>query len=85
MADVILKENVFERFRAMKAQIVDVEDGLDALRDININSGVVNKDSGIDEVRLSLSLAAAQTRQDAVGLNEADASLRQSDALPIPE
>ena len=59
MADVILKENVFERFRAMKAQVVDVEDGLDALCDININSGVVNKDSGIDEVRLSLSLAAA--------------------------
>ena len=59
MADVILKENVFERFRAMKAQVVDVEDGLDALRNININPGIVNKDSGIDEVRLPLSLAAA--------------------------
>src|SRR5437764_465459 len=85
MPDMILKQNVFERFSAMKTQVVNIEDCFHALSDIGVNARVVNKDAGIDKVRLALNLAAAQTRQNAIGLDQANAGLGQPDAIAIPE
>ena len=69
----------------MKPQIVGVEDRLDSLRHFDINSGVVNKDARIDKICLSLSLAAAQTRQETIRLDQTHTRLRQTNAVAVPE
>src|SRR5918999_2719369 len=61
--DAILKQHQLERLSPVKPQIVRIEHRLDTLRDFNVNAGVVDKDPRVDEVRLSLDLAAPQTRQ----------------------
>ena len=85
MPDVRLKQNVFERFGAMKAQVIHVEDSLQPLRHFHVHARVVNKDSGIDEVRLTFNLAAAQAGQNAVRLNQANTCLRQTNPVAIPK
>src|SRR5437868_1151837 len=85
MPNMILKQNVFQRFRAMETQIVNVEDRFHALSNIGVNARVVNKDARIHKVSLALKLTAAQTRQDAIGLDQANARLGQPDAVAIPK
>ena len=85
MPNMILKQNVFQRFRAMETQIVNVEDRFHALSNIGVNARVVNKDAGIHKVSLALKLTAAQTRQNAIGLDQANARLGQPDAVAIPK
>jgi len=53
---MILKQNVFQWLSAMKPKIVYVANGLDALRQVNLDARVVDKDAGIDEIRLALNL-----------------------------
>src|SRR5436190_7651370 len=69
----------------MKAKIVDVKDRLQSLRHFGIDAGVVNKYSGIDEVRLAFNLAAAKRGQNAVRLHQAHAGLGQANPISIPE
>ena len=69
----------------METQIVNVEDRFHTLSDIGVDARVVNEDAGIDEVRLALSFAAAQTRQNAIRLDQANARLGQPDAVAVPE
>src|SRR5947209_5998521 len=69
----------------MKAQVVEVEDGLDALRQFQIVAEVADEYAGVDEVRLPLRLAAAQRRQEAQGLDKPDGSSRERDADAVPE
>ena len=69
MSNMILKENVFQWLRAMKPQIVHIENCFEALSNFSIDAYVVNKNSGINKIRLALSLAASQTRQEAVPLH----------------
>src|SRR5689334_9876346 len=69
----------------MKAQIVYVHDCFHALRQLNVDAGVVNEEAGIDEVCLSLNLAAAQCRQETVRLDQVHAGLRQTNSVAHPE
>src|SRR5687767_5397156 len=69
----------------MKAEIIYVEDRLDALSDFDIKPCVVDEYARIDEIRLALSFTAAKTRQNAIGLHETDSCLREPYALTIPE
>src|SRR6185369_3151720 len=85
VSNAILKEQQLERLGAMKAQVVDIDYGLDPLRQLDINAAVVNQDPGIHEVCLSLSLAAPQTRQKTVRLDQTDTSLRETNAIAHPE
>src|SRR5438132_153523 len=85
MPNMILKQNVFQRLRAMKTQIVNVEDRFHALGDLGVDPRVVDEDAGIDKIGLALDLAAAQARQHAIGLHQANARLGQPDAIAIPE
>ena len=76
MTDPILKQNVFERLSPVKPQIVRIQHCFESLGYLHIHTGVVNEDSGVHEVGLSLGLAAAQTWQDAVRLHQTDTGLR---------
>src|ERR1700754_2376925 len=69
----------------MKAQIVHIHNCLDPLRQFNINAAVVKKKPRIDKIRLPLNLAAAQTRQQTVRLDQPDASLRQTNSIAHPK
>src|SRR5260370_34797334 len=69
----------------MKAQVVRVKNRFQTLRNFHVHARVVNKDSGIDEVRLPFDLAAAQAGQNAVRLHQTNSGLRQADAVAIPE
>src|SRR6185295_16161253 len=85
VANAILKEQQFEGLGAMKAQVVDIDHGFDPLRQLDINAAVVNQDAGIHEVCLSLDLAAPQTRQKTVRLDQSNTSLREANAVAYPE
>ena len=85
MSNPILKQHVLEWLGSMKPQIVDIENCLDPLRHFNIKTGVVNKDPWIHKIRLPLNLATSQTRQQAIRLDQADASLRQSNSVAYPK
>src|SRR5258708_35590005 len=80
-----LEPNAFQRVGAMEAQIIDGEDRFQPLRNFDIDAHVVDKNSRIDKVGLAFDLAAAQRRQNAVGLHQADSSLGQADAVAIPK
>ena len=69
----------------MKAQVVEVEDGLDALRQFKVVAEVADDDAGVDEVRLTLRLAAAKRRKETERLHESDRSSRERDADAVPE
>src|SRR5437762_13647147 len=69
----------------MKPQIIHVEYSLNALRQFHINTRVVDKNARIDEIRLALNLAAAQTGQQTVWLDQPDSGLRQPYAVAIPK
>src|SRR5215211_5582111 len=69
----------------MKAQVVDIDHGFDSLCDFKVNAAVVNKDPGIHKVCLSLNLAASQTRQKTVRLDQARAGLRETNSIAHPE
>src|SRR5213594_898736 len=69
----------------MKTQIVNIEDRFYSLGDLDVDAGVVNIDSGINEVRLAFDLTAAQSRQDAIWLDETDSGLSQANSVAIPE
>src|SRR5438105_15674604 len=85
MSNVRLKQNVFERFVAMKTHLVHVKDCFQSLGYFHVDSGVVNEDPGIDEVGLAFDLAAAKRRQNAVRLNQASPGLGQPDSISIPK
>src|SRR6185369_16936127 len=85
VSNAILKEQQLEGLGAMKTQVVDIDYGLDPLRQIDINASVVNQDPGIHEVCLSLDLAAPQTRQKTVRLDQTDAGLRETNSVTHPE
>src|SRR5690349_13783145 len=85
VANVILKQHQLQRLGAMKAQVVYVHDCFHTLRQLNIDAGVVNEEAGIDEVCLSLNLAAAQSRQETIRLDQAHAGLRQTNSVAHPE
>src|SRR6476659_2712022 len=53
MTNIILKQHVLERFGAMKTQVVNIENGLDALSKFDVDTRVVNKNPGIHKVRLT--------------------------------
>src|ERR1051325_9471347 len=69
----------------MKTQIVDVNHSLHSLRHFNIHSRIVNKDPRIHKIRLALNLAASQTRQQTIRLDQPDACLRQTNSVSHPE
>src|SRR3954467_1959426 len=69
----------------MEAQVVEVEDGLDALRQLKVVADVRDEDAGVDEARLPLRLAATQGGQKAQRLNEPDGRARERDADAVPE
>src|SRR4051812_25401077 len=69
----------------MEAQVVEVEDGLDALRQFEVVADVRDEDAGVDEARLPLRLTAAQGGQKAQRLNESDGRARERDADAVPE
>src|SRR6185295_5981189 len=85
MPNPILKQNVLEWLSAMKFQVIHIEDRFDSLRDLSIDSTVVDKDSGINKIRLAFDLAAAQARQNAVWMHQPDTGLRQTDAVTVPK
>src|ERR1044072_1423124 len=85
MSNARLKERVFKRLCAMKPQVVHIEYRLQSLRDFYIHTRVIDEDSGVYKIRLAFNLAAAQTRQNAVRLDQADARLRQANAVAIPK
>src|SRR5437764_5038115 len=85
MPDSVLKQNELERFRPVKKQVVYVDNCLDALRQLDVDARVVNVDPWIDEIRLPLNLAAAQTRQQTVWLDQAHAGLGQTDPVAHPK
>src|SRR5215467_10343538 len=68
----------------MKSQVVNIHHRLHTLRHVDIDATVVNKNSGVDKIRLPLRLAAAQTRQQTVRLDQAHACLRQTNSIPHP-
>src|SRR5258705_13713305 len=69
----------------MKPKVVDVEYRLQALRNFNIHASVIDEYSRVDEVCLSLDLAASQTWQQAIRLNQTHTGLGQANAIPNPE
>jgi hypothetical protein len=85
MSNPILKQDVLKRLSTMEPQVIQVQDGFDSLRDLNVNARVVNKNPGINEVRLPFDLTAAQTGQNAIRLDQPDASLRQPNAVTVPK
>src|SRR4030095_10029330 len=76
---------VFQRFSSMEPKIVGVKDCLHPLRYFNIDAGVIDEDSGIEEVRLPLNLAAPQTREQTVRLDQTNPRLRETNAITDPE
>src|SRR5215212_1398491 len=69
----------------MESQIVDVDHPLHTLRHLNVNARVVNKDARVNKIWLTLSLAASQTRQQAIRLDQRHACLRQTNSISNPE
>ena len=80
-----MKQNIFKRLGSMKSQIVGIKDRFNALRNFDIQARIVDKDPRIDEICLPLNLAASETRQKTVRLDQSDACLCQSDPISIPE
>src|SRR6185503_12549751 len=85
MSNTILKQQQLQRLGAMKPKIVDIDHCLRALRDFNIESCVVNKNPRIHKISLPLDLAASQTRQQTVRLDQPHARLRQANPIANPE
>src|ERR1051325_5037461 len=85
MPNPILKQNVLEWLSVMESQVIDIEHCFDSLSDLRVYSAVVDKDSGVNKIRLPFDFAAAQARQNAVGLHQPYAGLREPDAVPIPK
>src|SRR5262249_29550629 len=83
--DARLEQEEFERFRVLEPEVVQVEDGFELLSNVGIGPGVVNKDSGIDEVGLAFKFAAAQTREQAVTTDQSHCGLSEPDFLAVPE
>jgi hypothetical protein len=69
----------------MKPQIVNIENCLQALGDFNVDAHVEDEYSRVNEIRLTLSLAASQTWQDAVWMDQPNTSLGQSYSVAVPE
>ena len=85
MSNAILKEQQLQRLRPVKPQIVHIHNRLDTLRHFDIHARVVNKNSGINKIRLALNLAASQTRQQTVRLDQSHARLRQANSISNPK
>ena len=69
----------------MKTQVVHIEYSLQPLGNFHVDARVVDKDPGIHEISLSLGLAAPETRQETVWLDQAHAGLRQANPVSIPK
>ena len=79
-----LKKNLFERFSAFEAQVVQVCKPAQFRGDIEIRADVREKDSGIHEICLALVFARTQIWKKAVARVERDARARQPNAFTIP-
>ena len=66
-ANRLLEQYQFERFRVRKTNQIQIQESAQAGRHIGIHAGIVKKQTGIDEVRLTLDLAGTKIRQQTVG------------------
>src|SRR5262249_6856864 len=80
-----LKKDEFERLGALEAEKVDVGKSLQLRRDVEIDSGVREKNTRVDEVGLALVFARAQRRNEASGRGEQHTRTGQAKSLAIPE
>src|ERR1044072_1713358 len=69
----------------MKSQVIDIEHSFDSLCDFGIDAAAVDKNSRVNKVRLPFDFAAAEARQNTVRVHQADAGLRQADAVSVPK
>jgi len=83
MPYAVLKQDELKRFGAMKPQVANIEHRLDSLGDLDVDAGVVDEDSGINEIRLTLDLAAAKTRKKTIRLHQSDTGLSQTNSAAI--
>src|SRR5262245_34435354 len=85
VTDAVLKQKVFERLRAVKTQIVVVDEPSQFRRDVEVDARVVERQARVDEIGLPLNFARAQAGDQTVRLDQRDGGLRQPDALRVPE
>src|SRR5271165_2573074 len=85
MADVRLKQNIFQRFGAHEAQKIEIRETLKLRGDIEVGAGIHQKNSGIHKVSLSFLFAGTHAGQKAALRSEVDAGARQTNGLAVPE
>src|SRR5262249_15951217 len=85
MANRRLKEDVLQRFGSHEPQVVEIRETLQFRRDIEVDSGVRQEDSGVHEIRLPLFLARAQARNQAARRHQLNAGAEQPNSLAVPE
>src|SRR5208283_3440789 len=85
VADVRLKEHVFQRLGAHEAQEIEVREALELRRDHEIRARVHQENSGIHEIRLTFFLAGTHAGQQAAFGGQQDAGTRQTNGFTVPE
>src|ERR1051325_4295821 len=71
--DVVLKQEQLQRLRVDEADEVHVHESAEFRSDVDIGSGIDQRDAGIYEARLAFNLARPETRDEAAALNQSDA------------
>ncbi len=83
LPDIRLVQENLQRLGVYEPQVIDVQDRTQLLEDLEIGAEIEEKKAGVDEIRLTLDLAAAQARDEAVLLDEVDTV--QADGLVVEE
>ena len=65
-----MEKDEFERFGAVKAQIVDVGEGAKFGSEIEIGTGIGEKNSRVDEIGLAFLFIRTERREKAAGRSE---------------
>ena len=73
MANRRLEKNLLESFRALETQIIHIHEAAQLGGDVEISAEVREKNSGIDEVRLSFVFARTQIGKQAIARVERNA------------
>ncbi len=83
--DFAREEELFQRGRAIEEEEVDVVDHLEFRGNVEVDAGVVEEETGVDEVGLALDLTGTKVGNQAPAVDEVDAEEREILALPIAE
>src|SRR5262249_8700421 len=85
VGDIVREGEYLQRLRAIEPEKIGVSDQADFRRDVEIDAGIGEVETGVDEVTLSLDLARLQVRQQALAAGEIDAEQPNRLSLPVAE